>query len=185
MKTYAFDFTKNTIKIFPTRKDAASAGNGLMLASNAEELSGARTSNSDMVNLYNHFTPNAQIKKFSDRATAAKRLIALADAHGKVIQCEPSEEAAPAPASAAAPKKEKAQAKKTEGEVKRGRVSEFAGKTIHSKVDENPRREGTQGFASFKIVLATPGLTYEDYLAAGGRRQDLAWDLAHDWVAVR
>jgi len=186
MKTYAYDLVKNTIKIYPTRKDATSSGNGMIFASDAEELATSRFTNAEMVHLYNHFTPAAPIKKFADRATAAKRLIALAEAHGKAVDVAlyADEVAAPAP-QAKAPKKAKAAAKQAAPEgTKRGRVSEFSGKTIKSKVPENPRREGTQGFESFKIVLANPGITYEDYLAAGGRRQDLAWDLDHDWVVV-
>lgn len=40
----------------------------------------------------------------------------------------------------------------------------------------NPRREGTHGYASWEVL--TTGMTFSEYLAAGGRRTDLVWDVA-------
>ena len=95
---------------------------------------------------------------------------------------------------AVAPKKAKVvkaakapKAEAAEGNGRRGRNSMFDGRKFKAKdgLTTNPRRAGTNGFTSFEILLANPeGLQYEDYLAAGGRRVDLAWDLAHDNVAV-
>lgn len=64
----------------------------------------------------------------------------------------------------------------------RGRKSSFSGKVIRKLVKDNPRRKGTAGFKSFTLIR--PGMTYEQYLAAGGRRQDLAWDITHKYVKV-
>lgn len=61
----------------------------------------------------------------------------------------------------------------------------FTGKTLFPKVKTNPRKEGTWGFKSFAIILATPGLTFEKFIELGGRKNDLAWDLDHDWVEVK
>lgn len=66
---------------------------------------------------------------------------------------------------------------------RRGRPSEFAGKVITRLVKENPRREGTFGYKSFALIK--DGMTYEDYLAKGGRREDLAWDVERKYVAVK
>jgi ATP-dependent exoDNAse (exonuclease V) beta subunit len=46
----------------------------------------------------------------------------------------------------------------------------------------NPRREGTNGHASF--ALLRPGITYEEYILAGGRSVDLAYDIEHGFVKV-
>lgn len=56
-----------------------------------------------------------------------------------------------------------------------GRVSQFAGKTIIRLVKGNPRREDTFGYRSWNLLKK--GMTYEQYIAAGGRRVDLAWDI--------
>jgi hypothetical protein len=40
----------------------------------------------------------------------------------------------------------------------------------------NPRREGSYGYRSMEIIIANPGIAYEDYLARGGRRDDIDWD---------
>lgn len=42
-------------------------------------------------------------------------------------------------------------------------------------VKENPRREGTEGWKAWNLLHK--GMTYDKYLAAGGRRDHLAWDL--------
>jgi hypothetical protein len=67
----------------------------------------------------------------------------------------------------------KKQARTSEGGP--GRVSQFAGKTIIRLVKGNPRREDTHGYNSWNLLKK--GMTYEQYIAAGGRRVDLAWDL--------
>jgi hypothetical protein len=74
----------------------------------------------------------------------------------------------------------KKSAAKSEG--KKGRPGQFSGKRITKLVSKNPRREGTSGAASWDLIKS--GMTYEAYLAAGGVRRDLEWDLAHDWVKV-
>ena len=64
-----------------------------------------------------------------------------------------------------------------------GPVSQFAGKVIVPIVSGNPRKEGSIGHHSFSLLR--PGMTYEDYIAAGGRGTDLRWDLAHNFVELR
>ena len=76
--------------------------------------------------------------------------------------------------------KGKAKAKpkeKKEGTGRRGRTSEMYGKKIKSKVQENPRREGTNGWHSMKIVLDNPNIKVEDFVEKGGRLVDLKWDV--------
>lgn len=50
---------------------------------------------------------------------------------------------------------------------------EYAGKKIYLVGKENPRREGTHGHRSMEVVRNKPGVTFEDYIAGGGRRVDL------------
>jgi hypothetical protein len=78
--------------------------------------------------------------------------------------------------------KKKAVAKKAAGK-RSGRPSEFAGKILHKEVAENPRRKGTAGFKSFSVIKN--GMTFEAFIAAGGRRQDLAWDVEKGNVKVK
>jgi len=44
---------------------------------------------------------------------------------------------------------------------------------------ENPRRKNSNGYRSLQIIIDNPGISTEDYLAQGGRLNDLRWDLAH------
>lgn len=192
MKTYAFDFAKQSIKAYLTRQEARNAGNGAHLASTPEEFLEFRTTTSEIVALYNKLVPDAPVSKFSDKATAAKRMIALAEAKAQLVPStipvennslkendEMAKSAAKAQKSAV-----KVSRPKKESSTTRGRTSEFAGKSLTATMDENPRREGTWGHQSYAIILKKPGISYEAYIQAGGRRQDLAWDLLRKWVKL-
>lgn len=79
-----------------------------------------------------------------------------------------------------------------------GRTSKLAGSTLKHTVpatvpaegDEpviiNPRRDGTHGHKSLSIIIASgsEGIKYEDFITAGGRAKDLAWDVSHGWATV-
>jgi hypothetical protein len=80
--------------------------------------------------------------------------------------------------------KKKAAVAKKKGEGKgAGRPSIFSGKVLTKAVSENPRRAGTAGHKSFSVIKN--GMTFEQYVAAGGRRQDLAWDVEKGNVKVK
>jgi hypothetical protein len=138
-----------------------------------------------LVTLYNIIRPERPIKKFADRETAEQRMKGVLE-----VLAKPGE----APAASATTEetegdmatktKTKRAAKKataTDGNGA-GRPSAFSGKVIRKLVDENPRREGTFGYASFALIKN--GMTYEKYIEAGGRRQDLAWDIERKYVKL-
>jgi hypothetical protein len=80
-------------------------------------------------------------------------------------------------------RKSKAKAsKKSNKGTGAGRKSVFSGKTIVKLTKENPRRAGSIGHKSFSLLR--PGMKYEAYIAAGGRRQDLAFDIKAKHVKV-
>jgi hypothetical protein len=47
---------------------------------------------------------------------------------------------------------------------------------------QNPRRQNSHGYRSLQIIIDQPGITTEDFLAAGGRLNDLRWDLKHGHI---
>lgn len=53
----------------------------------------------------------------------------------------------------------------------------FTETIIIKDVRRNPRQEGTWGYQSFSYIRS--GMTVDKFLAKGGRRKDLRWDLAH------
>lgn len=188
MKTYAFDFkghSPNRIAAFSTRKEASCAGNGFVIASSAEELaetlnSEAKVTLNQMVELYNSAAAT-KIKEFRDRATAIKRIFALAEASAKLQTVEQKKEVQ----MTVATETNTAKAPKV-ASGRKGRNSAFEGKAIHlaEGVKANPRRENTHGHRSMEIIIGNPGITYEQFIAAGGRRVDLAWDIAHGNVKL-
>jgi len=135
-----------------------------------------------LVALYNKIRPEKPITKFRDRAAADKAMWpGLEVLAPKPL---PGVAAMPAAKKKTAAKKAPATktARKTAASNGAGRTSAFSGKTITKLVDENPRREGTFGYKSFALIKN--GMTYEDYIAKGGRRQDLAWDVDRKFVKV-
>lgn len=73
--------------------------------------------------------------------------------------------------------------KKTLPAPQPGPRSSKNGKKIFKLVDGNPRREGTHGHKSFALIK--DGMTYEQYMQAGGRNNDLGWDIDHKYVELR
>lgn len=65
-------------------------------------------------------------------------------------------------------------------------VRESAGKLtgkLYLKRKDNPRKEGTHGWNSWNLIK--DGMTVEAYLQAGGRNNDLRWDIDHGWVELK
>jgi hypothetical protein len=64
----------------------------------------------------------------------------------------------------------------------KGRRSQYAGMRLTKVVKTNPRREGTSGHASFALIKS--GMKYEDFIAAGGVRRDLEWDISKGYTKL-
>lgn len=79
-------------------------------------------------------------------------------------------------------KKEEEQAEESDP-GSRGRRAKYVGHTIHRLKEENPRRVGTIGHHSWSLI--EDGMLYEDYIKAGGRSQDLAWDIGKGHVEMK
>jgi hypothetical protein len=189
MKTYGFDFglrEGGKIYEFKSRKHAAGHGNGILVATTAEEILASSVTTQQMVSLYNRFFDKQPVKGYPNKQAAARSMIALAQAKAvKPIETDRSESMSEVQVKAEKPTKVKAS--KADSNGRRGRNSMFDGRRFKVKdgTTTNPRREGTKGHASFLLLLDSPdGLKYEDYLASGGRRVDLAWDLVHGNVEV-
>lgn len=132
----------------------------------------------DLVKWYNENSGTKALVKFKDRATAEKRCAELKQAINE-LSGKSSKKAA------AAPKEKKVKAPKGESNPaeNRGRNSSYASKKIYKKTEENPRRENTHGHKSFSVIKN--GMTFEDYIAAGGRANDLRWDLERGHLELK
>lgn len=129
----------------------------------------------DLVKFYNENSGSKRILKFSDRLTAERRVSELIAAHNELSGPTSKETKTKKMTEAPiAPKTEKST---------RGRTSSLAGKTIVKISAENPRREGTNGWKSWNLITA--GMKYEQYVAAGGRRVDLAWDIKAGHIELK
>jgi len=128
---------------------------------------------SELVSVYNSFA-DTPVKKFTDRATAMKRAAKLLEE--KVISLDEIKKLV-----CDDTKKDLEKIKTNKGG--QGKKSQYAGKKIYKKVKDNPRREGTHGHRSWELIKN--GMTYEEYISAGGRNNDFTWDLARDRIEVK
>lgn len=169
------------------------------------EIKAAKTS--DLVALYNKLT-GKNIKKFESRKIAEARTQDAVNNSGKMVAAAVIDEIKVAKtnfaldhsrvvAKSPPPKKMNEQealeaAAKNSAAIRGtgprstglpGPHSQYAGKKLHRLVSTNPRREGTAGWTSFNCLRN--GMTYEEYRLAGGRSNDLAWDVAHGFVEVK
>lgn len=183
MKTFAIEFGgKNfgQIKAYSSRTQALSHGNGATLVSDSDDLMNAQVTAAQMVQLYNQYNPDNKVVKFTDRPTAVKRIMSLAEAKADFVQPEKTQPELKKvePVSNTI---EKLKSEKTE---KAARSSSLSGKKLTAATKENPRREGTHGHKSMEIILKNPGLTYEKFIELGGRANDLRWDLERNNVVL-
>lgn len=143
---------------------------------------------------YNRRHPDCPIEKFPTRADAMSWIQGILPAiaipgeksppvQGPAKHSPSSEVLTMAKAKAAKKAAKKVAAKKsTSAEGRAGRRSQYSGMKITKLESKNPRKEGTSGHASFAAIKN--GMTYEQYIEAGGVRRDLEWDIAHKWVKL-
>ena len=110
-----------------------------------------------LVEEYNMLTGKS-IKKFSDRATAEKRVWDL------IAE------------TAAAPE----EPKPSTSTGRKGAIDRKA--TIWLQVEENPKREGSSSYARFEKY--TDGMTVDAYLKEGGHLADIRWDNEKNFISL-
>ena len=190
MKAFAIDYKQNTIRAFSSKRIAQKMGNGLVVFSSVDELLENRnTTNQGIVRVYNNNTKVA-VKRFADTRTGAMRLLKLA-------QEIPVEQTPFEHLNGEKKMNEEilnqddnkadveVHVKSANATKKRGRKAGFEGKMIRALVEKNPRRQNTHGFHSMGILInAGEPVSYESYIAQGGRRQDLAWDIQKGYAGI-
>ena len=201
MTVFAIDYKKNKLRAFKNEKAARSMGEVVLFTSVNELLENRNTTNQGIVAVYNNCTDVA-VKRFSDTRTGAARLFKLAqdihvestpfdEAPKKTPQVAPLKGMTPlgiTPKSAPFSRENMGMdVAKTDDKKPRGK---FVGKCIKVLVDENPRRAGGHGHKMIEWLLAENKklgggiIEYSNYVAAGGRPQDLQWDLDRNWVEI-
>ena len=176
-KLFLKKYSKNqlsTVSCFDTITQAKEDSKSGILIRNINDLidNYSTITSEDMVELYNSYTDRTKVKRvrrFADRRTGAERLMNLFEQlrnKGIIRKIDPE------------PTKKPKSNKSLNGEETRGRKSFFKGRKLTTDLIVNPRRRESHGFNSLDIVIKNKGLTYEDFISKGGRRQDLAWDLA-------
>lgn len=103
-------------------------------------------------------------KKTVTKPAAKKTAAAKKPAAKKAASKAPSKKAAAAPAV-----------------EKSGRAPKHAGNAVITVISEtNPKRAD----AAKRFDLYTPGITVDEYIAAGGKRADVVWDVKQGFISV-
>ena len=123
-------------------------------------------------------------KKELEKKEAEKNKVGAERAEKVAAALKAKEEAKAAKEKAKAEAKEAKAAGKAPAGPRAFGASPNKGKEIVVLTEggKNPRREGTNGFNSFALLV--PGMIYEEYIKAGGRSVDLAYDIDHGFVKV-
>ena len=149
-------------------------GNSFRTISSAIGLHNTNMTGPMLAEVYNELA-DKPVKKFRDRETAVART------WEELVKIKPSNlvEERHDEDSGANPQGTKAKPRGI-------RNSGYGGHIFVALCSENPRRPGSHGFNSMEIIIdaGKEGISYEDFIVAGGRRQDLAWDLKHDNVEM-
>lgn len=175
--------SKETV-VFPNREEAARAV--WQLAHTKVPV----TKSGEIEMIKTVSTKSVKVRSSIRAVAAAAPAASVSEATKKDAAKEAATKKAAAPTKAAAKKAAvtktaaKAPAKKAATKAPgggAGRTSKLAGKTIVASVKENPRRPGSHGFNSMNILIkaGAKGITTEEYLKAGGRMNDLNWDIEH------
>lgn len=151
-------------------------------------------SNAVIVELFNLLAEKS-VKKFSDKATGVARLTAALEATGNEVFMTTAEGEEPAeydvrPIEQA---QDETQPTETEGQPtgeaqdprkpgKRGPAPTYGDDRVITNVKPNPKRAGTP--SADRYALYVVGATIGDYIAAGGRRGDVAWDLQREFITL-
>lgn len=138
----------------------------------------------------NEAVKNAAATAGTDKAAAAeaKKAEAARKAEVKAAEKKAKEDKKAADKKAKADAKAAKDAAKAAGGGDKTRKSIFAGKVLKHKIAKdaegnikNPRRPGSHGWNSLKIIIdaGDKGITLDAYQKAGGRMNDLHWDVDH------
>ena len=177
MTVYAININSLQCRPFATEREMNSCGNiwhGFRSAEDLEsKMVGLGLTIDKMATIYNKVSEK-EVKKFSDKKTAAKRVfnaisdqVVTIDEVVENLKGTPEGDLISAVAKIAKPR------------------GQFAGKWIKLLVSDNPRKEGTAGWKSYELLISHGAdMLYEEYIRQGGRLVDLRWDIDRDRVEV-
>tara|TARA_R110002126_G_scaffold191862_1_gene340026 strand:- start:1294 stop:1833 length:540 start_codon:yes stop_codon:yes gene_type:complete len=177
---YALDRKTAKLRNFESKAAANQNGNGFVLFESPEQLLDNPNirdeSCSLFVDAYNNHSEKP-VKKFESRQVAAKRITQLA----ATLEVEKDRREISGEDTVT---EEVSLLQDIAGNIKKKRRS-LKGKMIQSTSKTNPSREGTGKFKSMQILIdAGVPISYEAYIASGGKRVDLAWDINRGRVEV-
>jgi hypothetical protein len=134
----------------------------------------AEMSMGELVTLYNQITGES-VKKFRDKPTGVARVRAAVAG---------SENASEAPEGES--EEDATDATDAEPQAKGGgRKSKHGNARLTVNCEANPHRQGTKSHATYEMIRSAPGITFQEAIDAGARRNTLNHDLRNGWMAYQ
>jgi hypothetical protein len=190
MTVFTIDYKKNKIRAFSSEHAARNMGEVVLFTSVDELLENRNTTGRGLVEVYNNCV-DKPVKKFTDNKAGAERIFKLAqEIH---VESTPFDKDDVKPIKKSAPFSRENMGLTRPQIRKLSKIAKpsgkYAGKTIEcltmNRVVKNPRRENTHGFNSMGIIINAGGsVSYEEYIAQGGRPNDLAYDIEKGHVEL-
>ena len=177
MTVYAININSLQCRPFATEREMNSCGNiwhGFRSAEDLEsKMVGLGLTIDKMVTIYNKVSEK-EVKKFSDKKTAAKRVfnaiadqVVTIDEVSENLKGTPEGDLISAVAKIANPR------------------NTFEGKWIKVLEEKNLRKSSGRGYSSYEVLLKHGAdMPYELYIENGGRKEDLSWDIKKGWVEL-
>jgi hypothetical protein len=191
MKHFVLNLRTFKTVVASSESEARNLGNGTIIFNSPEQLAkNPNTTGQVLVRAYNEMSP-VQTQKFADKVSGAKRLFRLAQSsapQNDFYKKFPADEKL----AANADKNMELYKEKVLSDNEKPKGGKFTGMVIKCLVNENPRTKKTgHGFNSMQILIdniklsgSAAIMSFEDYIAKGGRARDLQWDLDKGHVSV-
>lgn len=166
------------VRVASDAKAALKFGNGGFAFTTPEELAAdGRIQTKMLVDIFNNYASDGKaVTKFSDRKTAARRVFQAVVSNEPVTEDSSTPEPNPLPTPAPAPATPKA----TNG--KRGAKGKRE-KRIFPIDGKDPFKSGASA-VTWKMIKDEPGLTFNQYIAKGGRANTIAGAIRNKWVRL-
>lgn len=166
------DEKTDAVRVASDARRAASFGNAGQVFTTSEQLKTSMIPTRVLVDIYNKYAGDKPVKKFTDRQTAADRVWKAITSNELVedLPDEPEAKAAAIPATPSARANQKARGA-------RGNRAKHVF-PIEGKV---PFTSG-QSAATWKMIMAQPGLKFSDYVEMGARVNTINFAIRNGWL---
>lgn len=176
------DMAKGIVKVAESRRVAQAIGNSGIIIQDSGELAMSIVQTSMLVEIYNQHSEK-KVKRFKDRATAAKRVWDLLS-KSEPVTIGSTQDTSEFDATEPTDKKpkDKPETAANGQKQKTKRSGSQKDKRLYPTPGHAPYRKGTKNGNTWDMIVENPGKTFAEYLEMGGRPQLLSHAIRNGYV---